>query len=140
MAVRNKACCCCETRYVAKKDYTVLRYDFVSGDGMVPSSCVIHLGDSDLRTGERITDLTVFVGYYELVNREVRSNLKQIRPERTRREIAARKRAGGEYAAGFEQMYGYCPGKDAVQVYLDNLEGPRCNVSYDESLNDDGDR
>ena len=138
MAYQKKTCRCNETQFVAKKNWNVLSYDFVSDDGVVPSSCTIRLCDVDPLTGEKIADLTVFSGYYEAVNQEVRTNLKQIRPERTKKEIAARKRAGEEYAAIFEQKYGYRPSRDDITLYLDEKEGPRSLLSYDATVNENG--
>ena len=129
-----------ETRYVAKKDWNVLRYDFVAGDGLVPSSCEIRLGDPDPLTGEPITDMTVFASYYRLVNQEVRSNLDQIRIEKTKKERRETNELKARLAADFEKKYGYRPNEDNLRLLVEEVQGsPYILVPIDAIVNEEDD-
>ena len=129
-----------DTRYVAKKNWNVLRYDFVSDDGLVPSSCEIRLGDPDPMTGEPITDMTVFSSYYRLVNQEVRTNLDQIRIEKTKKERRKTNELKARLAADFEKEYGYAPNEDNLRHLAEEVEGsPYILVPIDAIVNEEDD-
>ena len=129
---------CNDTQVIPKKDWGSIQYDFVSDDGLTPSSVKICLGDPDPMTGEPLADLTLFEKYHQFGYRQVRTNLKQIRPERTKKELAARRQAGREVAEEFEKRYGYPPSKDDVAYLLEEREGSRNAVSLDAMRNSEG--
>lgn len=140
MEARKNGISAHDTRYVAKNDWNVLRYDFVTGDGSIPSSCEIRLGDPDPMTGETITDMTVFSSYYRLVNQEVRSNLDQIRIEKTKKERRKTNELKARLAVDFEKKYGYRPNEDTLRLLAEEVEGaPYILVPIDAIINEEDD-
>lgn len=100
---------CNETHYVNNVDRDRIRYEFVTEDSNTPSSCVVRLGDTDPRTGEKITDLTFFREYYRLVRHQVRKNLDEVRQEYTPAEKAQRRKRKEAIIAAFIAEHGYAP-------------------------------
>jgi hypothetical protein len=99
---------------------SLLKYEFATEDGLTPSSCEIRLGDIDPMTGQPITDESVFKGYYQCVNREVRVNLKQIRLEKTKEERRKTNELKAGLSARFEQEHGYKPNED-IEIKITGL-------------------
>ena len=127
----KKSIRCNETRYVNGGDRDRIRYEFVTEDGVTPSSCVIRLGDTDPRTGEKITDLTFFREYHRLVDHQVRKNLDAIRPGYTTGEKARRQRRKEAIIAAFVMEHGYAPSTSDVLWWLEEEEPERYNLPLD---------
>ena len=136
---QNKVTRCNDTRYVSRSDMSVLKYEFLSEDDNTPSSCEIRLGDVDPLTGLPITDESLFKGYYQCVNREVRVNLKQIRLEKTKEERRKTNELKARLSAEFEQEHGYKPNEDNLRLLVEQEEGSRYFlVPLDAIRNGDG--
>ncbi len=129
---------CNDLQVVPKKDWGSIQYDFVSDDGLTPSSVTIRVGDVDPLTGE-VVDLTLLSKYHKYVNREVRSNLGQIRLEKTKKELQKTRELKAALADQFEKDHGYRPNRDNLQLELEKVEGsPYFAVPYDALRNEDG--
>lgn len=122
---------CNETWYVDGINRDRIRYEFVAEDGVTPSSCVIRLGDTDPRTGEKITDLTFFREYHRLVDHQVRKNLDAIRPGYTPGEKARRMQRKEAIIAAFAAEHGYVPSTSDVLWWLEGEEPERYNLPLD---------
>ena len=130
---------CNETKYYSKKEWESITYNYVTEDDNTPSSCTIRLGDVDPMTGEKIADMTIFAGYYEQVNREVRSNLDQIRIEKNKKEREETKKMEAILADQFERDHGCRPNKDQLKLELEKVEGkPYILRSTDTMINEEG--
>ena len=128
-----------DTRYVSKANMSLLKYEFATEDGLTPSSCEIRLGDIDPMTGQPITDESVFKGYYQCVNQEVRVNLKQIRLEKTKEERRKTNELKARLSARFEQEHGYKPNEDNLRLLVEQEEGSQYFMLPLDSLrNEDG--
>ena len=133
-----KAIRCNDLQVVPKKDWGSLQFDFVSDDGLTPSSVTIRVGDIDPLTGEPV-DMTVLSRYYEQVNREVRTNLSQIRREKTKKERQQSSELKAALADKFEKEHGYRPNQDNLQLLVEEVEGsPYFAVPYDALRNENG--
>lgn len=129
---------CNDLQVVPKKDWDTIQFDFVSDDGLTPSSVTIRVGDVDPLTGE-VVDLTLLSKYHKYVNREVRSNLGQIRLEKTKKELQKTRELKAALADQFEKDHGYRPNRDNLQLELEKVEGsPYFAVPYDALRNEDG--
>jgi len=128
---------CNETRYVNGADRDRIRYEFLSEDGAVPSSCTVFLGDTDPLTGEEITDVTFFREYHRLVDHQVRKNLSAVRRDYSPAEKALRKRRKEEYATAFTAEHGYAPSRSDVLYYLDQSEPERYHLSLDSLVDEE---
>lgn len=127
---------CNETRNDSRQNRDRIRYEFLSDDGITPSSCTVRLGDVDTVTGEAVTDVTVFLEYHRLKDAQVRQNLKAMRPEYTEEEMVRRKETREAISEDFRRRWGYAPSRDDV-VYL--MEEPeRWNLSVSVMVNEDG--
>ena len=122
---------CNETRYVNGADRDRIRYEFVTEDGVTPSSCVVRLGDTDPRTGEKITDLTFFREYHRLVDHQVMKNNDAMRPGYTSAEKARRQRRKEAIIAAFAAEHGYMPSTSDVLWWLEGEEPERYNLPLD---------
>lgn len=130
---------CNETRYINGRDRNSIRYEFLSDDGITPSSCTVRLGDVDPLTGERITDLTIFREYHRLVDHQVMKNNNSARPKYTPAEKAHRKQLKEDFILAFTGEHGYAPSTDDILYYLEQLEAERHNLSLDSLINDEED-
>lgn len=129
---------CMIRKVVPKKDWGTIQFDFVSDDGLTPSSVTIRAGDVDPLTGE-VVDLILLRKYHGYVNREVRTNLGQIRLEKTRKELQKTRELKAALADQFEKDHGYRPNRDNLQLELEKVEGsPYFAVPYDALRNEDG--
>ena len=129
---------CNDLQVVPKKDWGSIQYDFVSDDGLTPSSVTIRVGDIDPLTGESV-DMTVLSKYYEQVNREVRTNLSQIRLEKTKKELQKSRELKAALADKFDKEHGYRPNQDNLRLLVEEAEGsPYFAVPYDALRNEDG--
>lgn len=128
---------CNETRYVNGADRDRIRYEFLSEDGVTPSSCVVRLGDMDPRTGEKITDLTFFREYHRLVDHQVMKNLAAVRPGYTPAEKLRRQQRKEELIAAFTAEHGYAPSRSDVLWWLDQEEPERYHLSLDSLVDEE---
>ncbi len=127
---------CNETRNDSREGRDRIRYEFLSDDGITPSSCTVQLGDIDTVTGKAVTDVTIFREYYRLKDHQVRKNLKAERPEYTEEEIARRKEIREEISEEFRRRWGYAPSRDDL-LYLTE-EKERWNLSVSVLVNEEG--
>lgn len=111
----------------------------MSDDGITPSSCTVHLGDTDPLTGERLTDLEFFLAYHRDADREIHRNLRCMRPEYTREQRERRREEARAYREAFRKEYGYSPSRDDILRHLEELEQPRYCLHYDGLISPDGD-
>ena len=128
---------CNDTHFTNGEDRNRIIFEFVSDDGITPSSCTVRLGDIDPVTGRPITDLTFFREYYRVVDHQVHKNLAAERVrllpgEKTRRDAEKER-----FIAEFEEMWGYRPTKDNVLYHLDQLDEERWNRSLQTYVSDD---
>ena len=131
---------CHDTQYVPKSRQDVIRFDFLTDDRVTPSSSVIRLGDQDPMTGDPITDVTVFSGYYKQVNEEVSMNLDQIRIKKTKKERRKTNELKAVLSAEFEKEHGYQPTSVDLRMFVEEVEGsPYILVPVDSFQNDDDD-
>ena len=129
---------CNETRNDSREGRDRIRYQFLSDDGVTPSSCTVQLGDIDTVTGEAVTDVTIFREYYRLKDHQVRKNLKAERPEYTEDEISRRKEAREAVADEFRRRWGYAPSRDDLLYLMEEQEQERWNLSVSILVNEDG--
>ena len=122
---------CNETWYVDGINRDRIRYEFVTEDGVTPSSCMIRLGDTDPRTGEKITDLTFFREYHKLVDHQVMKNNDAMRPGYTSAEKARRMQRKEAIIATFAAEHGYAPSTSDVLWWLEEEEPERYNLPLD---------
>ena len=122
---------CNETRYISGDNRDRIRYEFVTEDGVTPSSCVVRLGDTDPRTGEKITDLTFFQEYHKLVDHQVMKNNDAMRPGYTSAEKARRMQRKEAIIAAFVMEHGYAPSTSDVLWWLEGEEPERYNLPLD---------
>ena len=130
---------CNETRFTPKAERNRITYEFVSDDGITPSSCTVRLGDTDPVTGEKLTDLEFFLDYYRDVDREIHRNLACLRPEYTPEQKRWRRAEAARYRATFEEEHGYSPSRDDILRHLEQPERQRYCLHYDGLMNPDGD-
>ncbi len=62
---------CNDYYYTVKARKNRIVYRFVTEDGNTPTTCTVHIGDTDPLTGEPITDLEFFMDYYRLVDHQI---------------------------------------------------------------------
>lgn len=129
---------CNETRFDSREGRDRIRFEFLSDDGVTPSSCTVQLGDIDTVTGEPVTNLTWFTEYHRLKDAQVRKNLKAERPEPTEEEIARRKERKQACIDAFRRRWGYTPSKDDVRYLMEEQEQERWNMSVSVLVNEDG--
>ncbi|QTE74009.1 hypothetical protein JS518_14115 [Clostridiales bacterium FE2010] len=122
---------CNEVRFTNGDKRDRIKFEFVSDDGVTPSSCTVCVGDIDPMTGEKITDVTFFREYYRVVDHEVHQNLKAEKREYTQEEKKRRERERKRYIAAFVRRFGYAPSKDNVRLHLELLEEERQNLSVE---------
>ena len=127
---------CNETRNDSREGRDRIRYEFLSDDGVTPSSCTVRLGDIDTVTGEAVTDVTIFREYYRLKDHQVRKNLKAERTEYTKEEAARRKEAREALSEEFRRRWGYSPSRDDLLYLMEERE--RWNLSVSVLVNEDG--
>ncbi len=127
---------CNETRNDSREGRDRIRYEFLSDDGITPSSCTVQLGDIDTVTGEVVTDVTIFREYYRLKDHQVRKNLKAERPEYTEEETARRKETREALAEEFCRCWGYAPSRDDLLYLMEEQE--RWNLSVSILVNEEG--
>ena len=120
---------CNETRFTNGEDRDRIRFEFLSDDGLTPSSCTVRLGDVDPVSGEVITNVTFFREYYRLVDHQVHKNLQAERPDYTPQHKAWREREKAAFTEAFTKRWGYAPSKDDVLYHLEQLEEERWNQS-----------
>ena len=131
---------CNETQYVPKERWNAITYHFVTDDQNTPSVCTVRLGDIDPVSGEPISDVTLFSDYYRQVNREVRVNMKQIRPEKTKRERLELAQLKARLSDEFEKEHGYKPNEDNLRLLVEKVEGsPYILVPIDAIQNEEDD-
>ena len=128
---------CNETHFTNGEVRNQISFEFVSDDGLTPSSCTVRLGDIDPVTGKPITDLTFFREYYRVVDHQVHKNLAAERVpflpgEKNRREAEKER-----FVAEFEEKWGYRPSKDNVLYHLDQMDEERWNRSLQSYVSDD---
>lgn len=128
---------CNETRNDTREARDMIRFEFLSDDGLIPSVCTVRLGDVDTVSGEPVTDVTIFREYYRLKDRQVRQNLKAERPERTDGEIARRNREKAALAEEFRRRWGYDPSADDLRYLLEDREVERWNLSLSVLVNEE---
>lgn len=128
---------CNEVRFTNGDKRDRIRFEFVSDDGVTPSSCTVCVGDIDPITGEKITDLTFFREYYRVVDHEVHQNLDEERREQTKEEKAWRKEEKKRYCSDFEKKWGYKPSKDNVLFRLEQGEEERYHLSLSVFINEE---
>lgn len=127
---------CNETRNDSREGRDRIRYQFLSDDGLTPSSCTVQLGDIDTVTGEAVTDVTIFREYYRLKDHQVRKNLKAERQEYTAEEIARKRKAREALAEEFRRCWGYEPSRDDLLYLMEEQE--RWNLSVSALVNEEG--
>ena len=129
---------CNETRNDSREGRDRIRFEFLSDDGVTPSSCTVQIGDIDTVTGEPVTNLTYFMEYHRLKDAQVRKNLKAERPEPTEEEIARRNEQKQACVEAFRRRWGYTPSKDDARYLLEEQEQERWNLSVSVLVNEDG--
>ena len=131
---------CNETRYTNGKDRNRICYEFVSDDGVTPSSFSFGIGDTDPLTGERFTNVTILQEYYKVVDHEVRTNQQAAQSgslDLTPAQKARRDKLKQEYIEAFTAEHGYAPSKDDVRYWLEQQEVERWHLSLDTILDDE---
>ena len=131
---------CNEIRYTNGKDRNRICFEFVSDDGVTPSSCTIGLGDIDPMTGERITCVTILQEYYKVVDHEVRTNQQASQSgslDLTPAQKARRDQLKKDYIDGFITEHGYAPSKDDVRCWLKQKQAERWHLSLDSFVDEE---
>lgn len=129
---------CNETQYTAGKNRNQIRYEFVTDDGITPSSCTVRLGDMDPLSGKQLTDLTFFREYHAMVDREIYRNLNAVRERPSAERRAWREAELKRYIVEFKAEHGYAPSGDDLRFHLKQLEKERSVLSLDAMVNDEG--
>lgn len=129
---------CNKTRFTNGKDRNRIVYQFVTDDGNTPSGCTIRFGDTDPMTGEEITDIEVFRGYYKEEDHQVHKNNDAIRQAYTREQKTRREEMKQKFIRDFELSYGYTPSKDDVLYFLEQHETERYHLYLDATTGYDG--
>ena len=129
---------CNETSFRAYADDTVFHYEFLDGDGEIPSSATIRLGDTDPMTGVRIEDVTFFRADHTLARQQIRSSLKAACPPRTDKEEEKRKAEREDIRREFEQEYGYTPTKDTIRYIQEQRTPERATIHLESFRNEEG--
>ena len=138
MDTMKKGIRCNETRNDSREGRDRIKFEFLSDDGVTPSSCTVQLGDIDTVTGEPVTDLTYFTEYHRMKDAQVRKNLMAERPEPTEKENARRKARKQACADAFCKRWGYMPSKDDVRYLMEEQEEERWNLSVNVLVNEKG--
>ena len=128
---------CNETRFTNGGDRDRIRYEFLSDDGVTPSSCTVRLGDVDPISGQLVTDLTFFREYYRLVDHQVHKNLQAERPDYNPKRKAWREKEKAAFVESFTKHWGYAPSRDDVRYHLEQLEEERYKKSLDAFVSQD---
>ncbi len=127
---------CNEVRFTNGDKRDRIKFEFVSDDGVTPSSCTVCVGDIDPMTGEKITDVTFFREYYRVVDHQVHQNLKAERIVDTPEEKAKQEIEKRVYVEEFVKRWGYAPSKDDVQYYLETIGKERYKKSLSQYIDD----
>lgn len=135
MDTMKKGIRCNELRFTNGEDRMRIRYEFVSDDGVTPSSCTVRLGDTDPVSGEAVTDVTFFREYYRLVDHQVHKNLSAERRGLTKEEKVWREMEKMAFAEAFEKEWGYAPSRDDILYHLEQGEPNRWNLSMQSCVN-----
>ena len=105
---------CNETRHTLKAEKNQIHFRFVTDDGNTPSTCSIGIGDIDPLTGQTITDMTFFREYHRMVDHDIYSYWKDLRPALTPAEKKQRDEKKAAIIADFEKRYGYRPSESDI--------------------------
>ena len=128
---------CNETRFTNGEDRDRIKYEFLSDDGVTPSSCTVRLGDIDPVSGQAITNVTFFREYYRVVDHQVHKNLQAEHPNYSPQHKTWRDKEKAAFVEAFTKRWGYAPSKDDVLYHLEQLEEERWNQSLDTFVSQD---
>ncbi len=98
---------CNETRFTNGEDRDRIKFEFLSDDGVTPSSCTVRLGDIDPVSGQAVTNVTFFREYYRVVDHQVHKNLQAERPDYRPQHKAWRDRERLAFIEAFTKRWGY---------------------------------
>ena len=137
MSIMKKSIVCNETWYVEKASQDRIVYTFVTNDGNTPSRVTIRANDTDIFTGDRITEQDCY-DYHSIRQREVYLNLKTERPAYTTAERLARRAERERIRHEMKERYGYVPCDETVEYLLEERWGSRYVIHYDAFIDDYG--
>lgn len=126
---------CNDTRFTNGEDRNQIRYQFLSDDGVTPSSCTVRLGDIDAVTGEPVTNVSFFREYYRVADHQVHKNLYAEKRELTPAEKAWREREKQAFITEFTERWGYAPSRDDILYHLEQIEEERYHLSKELFVN-----
>jgi len=133
----KKGILCNDSKMQGPEKYNRIRYEFVTGDDMIPSDVTVSLGDVDPLTGKAITDVEIFQDYRRMRNRQVYCNLRVSRPEYAEKEKEERRLERLRIAEEFRADYGYEPTPEVVRYLQDSRWKSRYVLSLDSFVNEE---
>ncbi len=128
---------CNETRFTNGEDRDRIKFEFLSDDGVTPSSCTVRLGDVDPVSGQAVTNVTFFREYYRIVDHQVHKNLQVERRDYSPQQKAWREQEKTAFIKHFTERWGYAPSRDDVLYHLEQNEEERWNQSLDTFVSQD---
>ena len=130
---------CNETRFTSGKDRNRIVYQFVTDDGITPSTCTIRIGDKDPLTGEPITDMEFFLReHYRLEDSQIHRNIENARVPYSKERKAWREKEKQKFIRNFERDYGYRPSTDDIRYHLEQIEPEHYNQNLGGVINKSG--
>lgn len=125
---------CNETHFSSIKDRDRISFQFVTDDGITPSSCTIRIGDTDPLTGETIMDMEFFREYHRQADNEIYRNIKAMRPPYTREQKSRRDAEKQAFIRAFEEEHGYTPSPDDVRYHMEQIGPERFHLYLDAAV------
>ena len=122
---------CFDNKTTNEKNETSLFYQFVSGNKEIASSCRVTLGDMDPRSGERITDRTIFTELRHLQYIQAYYNRQEDCVSWTKREREAQDEMRHRITEEFVNNYDYAPDKDTLEWMLQEKWPKKYRVHMD---------